>query len=119
MEQQKIDLFLAQNASKLPKEKIHVLQEALAKLDDSKFIYIQSLDLKDPTIVLIISVLVGTLGVDRFILGDIGLGVLKLLTSGGFYIWWIIDMINANDLTCKYNYKKIQDALMMQGIIIY
>lgn len=119
MEQQKIDMFLAQNAEKLPKDKIMVLQEALAKLDDSQAMFIQSLDFKDPTTILIISILIGSLGIDRFMLGEAGLGVAKLLTCGGFYIWWIIDMVNATDRTRQYNYKKLQEALMMQGITIY
>ena len=119
MEQQKIDMFLAQNAEKLPKDKVLVLKDALEKLDDSKAMFVQTLDFKDPTTVLIISILLGYLGIDRFMLGEVGLGIAKLLTCGGCYIWWIIDMINAQDLTRKYNYKKLQEALMMQGITIY
>ena len=42
---------------------------------------------------LIMSIVFGTLGVDRFIMGHIGLGILKLITAGGFGIWWIIDLI--------------------------
>lgn len=49
---------------------------------------------KDKTIALILSVLVGGLGVDRFYLGYTGIGVLKLLTGGVFGILWIIDIIN-------------------------
>ncbi len=42
---------------------------------------------------LLMSVFFGTLGVDRFILGHIGLGLLKLITFGGFGVWWLIDVI--------------------------
>jgi TM2 domain-containing membrane protein YozV len=46
---------------------------------------------------------VGSLGVDRFYLGDIGLGVGKLLTCGGAYIWWLIDIFLIQDATKKKN----------------
>ena len=46
------------------------------------------------TTALILSVLVGGLGIDRFYLGYTGMGVLKLLTGGVFGILWIIDIIN-------------------------
>ena len=42
---------------------------------------------------LILSIFVGTFGVDRFYLGKIGTGILKLVTFGGFGIWWLIDVI--------------------------
>ena len=42
---------------------------------------------------LILSILVGSLGVDRFYLGYTGLGVLKLITLGGCGVWQLIDII--------------------------
>jgi len=45
------------------------------------------------TITLIMSIIFGEIGVDRFIMGHVGLGILKLLTFGGFGIWWLIDVI--------------------------
>lgn len=44
-------------------------------------------------VTLILSILFGTLGVDRFMMGQIGLGILKLITGGGCGIWWLIDVI--------------------------
>lgn len=41
----------------------------------------------------LLSLLLGVLGVDRFYLGKIGTGILKLVTLGGFGIWALIDLI--------------------------
>ena len=50
--------------------------------------------MKSKTTALILSILVGGLGIDRFYLGYTGMGVLKLLTGGCFGVLWIIDIIN-------------------------
>lgn len=44
-------------------------------------------------LVLVMSIVFGGLGVDRFIMGKIGTGLLKLITFGGFGIWWLVDVI--------------------------
>jgi len=47
----------------------------------------------------IISWSAGFLGADRIYKNEIGLGILKLITFGGFGIWWLIDaLIWTNDL---------------------
>jgi len=42
---------------------------------------------------LLLSVFVGSLGADRFYMGQIGLGIFKLITCGGLGIWSLIDII--------------------------
>lgn len=55
-------------------------------------------------VALLVSIFFGNLGVDRFVMGHIGLGILKLITFGGFGIWWLIDIIL---IATKYNFKNV------------
>ena len=48
---------------------------------------------KSHTTAILLSIFVGVLGIDRFYLGYTGLGILKLVTGGGFGLWWLVDMI--------------------------
>ena len=111
MDSQKIDMYLMSTAKYFESYQIPVIRERLLALDDSRFILLQTLNLKDPTTMLIISLLGGHFGVDRFVLGDTGLGVAKLLTCGGLGIWTIVDFFLVMGRTREVNFEKIQQIL--------
>ena len=91
MEAQKIDILTASMKDKLTAQQRYMLREVLVNTPDERFAVLVSLPYKSPFIALVISLLVGYLGIDRFYLGDTGLGVAKLLTCGGFGVWTLVD----------------------------
>lgn len=111
MEKQKVEMFLMSYSKYFEGHQLSYLNEKLTGLDDSKFIHLQSLNLKDPTTTLIISILGGSLGIDRFFLGDVGLGVAKLLTCGGLGIWTIVDWFLIMGRAREMNFQRIQQLL--------
>lgn len=111
MDPQKVDMFIMTNAKYFHSFHITQIRERLLEIDDSKWVLFQSLQLKDPTTLLIVSLLGGALGIDRFIIGDTGLGIGKLLTCGGFGIWAIVDLFLIMDATRDSNIVKLQQVL--------
>lgn len=91
MEKQKIDLYLTANAKYFETSMIPVIRQKLENTDETTFLSVQACELKDPTALLIASILLGSFGIDRFLLGDIGMGILKLLTCGCCGILTLID----------------------------
>ena len=91
MEASKIDLFMMMNAKYFESHNLPPIREKLMTLDEKKWEAIQNLHFRNPSHTLIISLLGGSLGIDRFYLGDTGLGIAKLLTCGGLHIWTIVD----------------------------
>lgn len=66
---------------------------------------------KDRDTVLILSVILGYWGVDRFYVGDMGMGLLKLFTFGGCGILWLIDIFTIRGRADDYNRSKAEEIL--------
>lgn len=111
MDENKIEQMLLVNSSKFPPESFPMLKERLCGCEPSKVMLIFS-TLKDPTVALIFSIFLGFLGVDRFYIGSVGMGVGKLVTCGGAYVWWLIDCFMIMDATRQKNLEKVM--LMLQ-----
>ena len=111
MDAQKVDMFIMANGKYFESHHVMQIRDRLLQIEDSKWGMIQTLQFKDPTISLIVSLLAGSLGIDRFMIGDTGLGVGKLLTCGGLGIWAIIDWFMIMGATREKNMIKIQQYL--------
>lgn len=111
MDQQKVDLYIMSNQKYFPAEKMMYLKEKLSQIDESKFALLSSVELKDPTTLLLVSLFIGGLGVDRFMLGDVGMGVLKLLTGGLCGILSIIDWFTVSKKAKELNFANVMAIL--------
>lgn len=111
MEMQKVDLFIMSNVKYFEAHQINMIREKLISLDDSKWVAVQTVQLKDPTTILIVSILAGSFGIDRFMIGDTGMGVGKLVTCGGLGIWAIIDWFLIQGATREKNMEKMSKVL--------
>lgn len=111
MDQQKVDAYIIANQKFFPAEKILFLKEKLQAADEGKYSLITTLEMKDPTTMLIISIFLGGWGIDRFMLGDTGMGILKLLTGGLCGILWLIDVINISKQTQEANFNRLMTLL--------
>lgn len=111
MEAQKVDMFMMMNSKYFESHHLMQIRERLLELDESKAVLVQTMQFKDPTTSLIISLLVGYLGIDRFYIGDTGLGIAKLLTCGGLYVWFIVDWFLIMGATREKNMEMLQRVL--------
>ena len=107
MDQNKVDMYIMTNQKYFPAEKIMYIKEKLSAMDESKLMMLQTIELKDPTTILLVSIFLGSLGIDRFMLGDIGMGILKLLTCGVCGILTIIDWFTVSKKTKELNFNNI------------
>lgn len=114
MEQNKVMMFMATNGSKFSDRQKAIIMEKLKSMPDDNFIAIQTMSFKNPVVWLILYLFVPLFCIiDRLILGEVGLGVLKLITGGGFMIWAFIDIFNIMSRVRQDNYKKLEPFLMM------
>ena len=85
----------------------------------SQFCVIYRSKRKDPQLILILCLLglVGIAGLQRFIIGHIGMGILYFFTAGLCFIGTIVDTINHKELALEYNAKMITETLSMLNMI--
>jgi TM2 domain-containing membrane protein YozV len=113
MDSNQINLFMTINNSFFREDKLILVRQQLERLDESKFAPLQSVQYKNPTTLFLFSFFLGYLGVDRFMLGQTGLGILKLITFGGLGLWTFIDWFLIMGATRDANYKKFIQAVSL------
>jgi TM2 domain-containing membrane protein YozV len=102
-------------------EEMGFLDHYFSKFTDEQareFTMMYSQKRKDAQTVLILTLLGFFVagGIQRFYLGQIGMGVLYLLTGGLCLIGTIMDLVNNKNLTNEFNQKAAQEVSMMMRI---
>lgn len=88
-----------------------MLRDRLMAADDNKMVMLSGVEMKDPTTILLVSIFLGSLGIDRFMLGETGMGILKLLTGGCCGILTIIDWFTVQKKAKDANFQKLMAIL--------
>ncbi len=110
MKQELIQSFLLKNGEFLDPIQLPSIQKQLEELDDTKASLVLGVSLQNPTLILVIAIL---LGWDRFFIDDIAMGVVKVITCYGLGIWWLVDIFSATRRTREYNYRKLSQAILL------
>ena len=106
MTKEQVDQLIAVNADKIAPEYIETIRERLMNADEG-IATAAFANLKGGTFMFCMAFFFGSYGVDRFMLGQTGLGIAKLLTCGCCGIWTIIDWFTVGGRTKKYNAEKV------------
>lgn len=99
-------------------EEIMFIKEALKDATESQqknFILIYQSRRKDPQIIMICTLVgfIGVSGIQRILLGQIGIGILYFITGGLCFIGTIVDLINYKKMTFEYNQRMVVESKML------
>src|ERR1044072_742191 len=99
-------------------EEMLYVQNIIKDMDDEKarsFASVYRTRRKDPQMILITALLglIVLAGVHRFILGQIGMGILYLFTGGLCLIGTIMDLVNYQKLAFEYNLKAANEVSVL------
>jgi TM2 domain-containing membrane protein YozV len=103
--------FLISKAKYFKAEDLETIRHGLNKLYTEQILSLSSINFINPSIMKLTPLLffvfgaIG-MGIDRIILGQIGRGLLKIFTGGGFLIWFIVDCFTITSRTKDYNMEK-------------
>ena len=79
------------------------MMEGLTEQQKNMFLARYAAEHKDRTTLLLVSIFLGKLGIDRFMMDDIAMGLLKLFTLGGCLVLWIMDICTITNRVDDYN----------------
>ncbi len=113
----RVKTFMTHYSHYFPDEYFDELDAILLGLNEMQFKNIESLKYRNPKISLLLSILLGFLGIDRFYAGNLSLGIIKLLFCWAtFGIWWLLDIFFIVKATKRLNYETFRIATFVSDI---
>ena len=112
MANETLKLFLSSNVDMFPTESLAHIKQLIID-NPEKVDVVVSLPYKNPTTALLLAFLLGGFAFDRFYLNQPGLAVLKIITCGGFWIWWLWDVFTACSRAREYNKELLMKHICM------
>ena len=93
MEDSKVNAYMLSLSKYIPSNKRLLLKNSLNKAGPSAEDNLLQIKLYNPMTVLLMSIFFGCFGVDRFMIGDIGIGIFKLFFGWlTYFIWPLVDI---------------------------
>ena len=102
-----VDLYCTVHHEYFSTDKMVLIRHQLMMLSESQFQEVTSTELINPNMMLIVSSVSGSFGMDRFLLKDNAMGLLKLLTFGCFGILTLLDLLTIRKKTQDLNFKNL------------
>ena len=112
MQESQINDFLKINGYFFNKSNILTIKERLETLDESRINSLSFIQFSDPRVFFAISWFGGVIGLDRFLIGDVGMGILKLLLNVfTFFIPYLVDLFLIQKRIREKNYQKFLEII--------
>ena len=117
MTEEEVNDFLLPTGDAFPREQIFNIKKQLLQSNITTS-SLATLDLKQPSTAFIFNRFLGAFGIDEFYIGNVILGILKLMTCGGFGIWCIVNLFVIMDETRRKNVEKLNLLLGSDSMIL-
>jgi TM2 domain-containing membrane protein YozV len=124
MTSENIDLIIKEYLPFLKLDHLEKIKEKLKLVNDKKLdFYLKFPEnyFKKPFTTILFSIFLGLFGADRIYLQNMSYMILlKIITAGGYFIWYFIDIFTAYNRTYKYNYNKIiTDLIWEEDVMLH
>jgi|GEM_PF-86609 len=111
MKETAVNRYLSRYGKFFEDEALPYVRNALRDTDDVYENELYQLNLKDPMLMTAASLAGGVFGIDRFLLGEVGMGILKLCTGGLFGFLTVADWIRIRSKAKQKNYDTFMNAV--------